>query len=236
MSAETSNSAWKPLYRIGGIAPLITAALYLTQLLLIIVSGVAYPTTPESWFALFQRSTFLGLIFLNALDVFSIAILGLMFLALFVALRQNNPSLMLVAAFFVFLGIAVFVSARAEMVTATISLSHQYAAATTEAQRSQLQAAGQAILSITRATPETIGFLFIAFGSLIISFVMRHSDAFGRGVAYIGILGFVLTVANDLSIVTNSSVAAILLPINGLIWLIWWLLISLKLLRIGRST
>jgi hypothetical protein len=211
-------------------------AFYLIQVLVIVISGVTYPSTPESWFALFQRSTFLGLMFLNALDVFSIAILGLMFLALYVALRQGNPSLLLVAAFFAFLGIAVFVSARAELVTAAISLSDQYAAATTEAQRSQLLAAWQAIGSITRATPETIGFLFIALGSLIISVMMRHSDAFGKGVAILGILGFILTVANDLSIVTNLSAAAILLPINGLIWLIWWGLVSFKLLRLGRST
>ncbi len=235
MNTDTSNSDWKALYRIGGIAPLITVAFYLTQLLVILLSRVTYPTTPESWFALFQRSLLLGLIFLNALDVFSIAFLGLMFLALYVALRKSNPSLMLVAAFFSFLGIAVFVSARAEMVNATISLSNQYADAISEAQRLQLQAAGQAIMSITRATPETIGFLFIAIAGLITSVVILHSGIFGKLTAIVGILASMVTFANDIFVVMAPSVTGVLLPINGLLWLIWWLLISAGLLKLSRG-
>ena len=68
--AETDFQNWKNLYLIGGIAPLITLTIYLIQLLVIIFSGVSYPTTPEGWFALFQNNTLLGLIFLNAFDVF----------------------------------------------------------------------------------------------------------------------------------------------------------------------
>ena len=235
MSTETSNSDWKPLYRAGGIAPLITVAFYLIQLLVILISGVTYPTTPESWFALFQRSTLLGLIFLNALDVFSIAILGLMFLALYVALRQSKPSLMLMAAFFAFLGIAVFVSARAELVAATISLSNQYQVATTVAQQSQLQAAGQAIMSITRATPETIGFLFMTVAGLITSMVILQSGIFVKLTAIVGILASIVTIANDIGIIVAPSAAGMLTYINGLLWLIWWLLISVGLLKLSSG-
>jgi hypothetical protein len=234
-NAETGISSWKSLYRIGGVAPLITLTIYLSQLLIIIVSGETYPTTPESWFALFQRSKPLGLIFLNALDVFSIAILGLMFLALYVALRSTNPSYMAVATFFAFLGVAVFVSARAEMVTATLSLSNQFAIATTEAQRSQILAAGHAVMALSRATPETLGFFFITIASLIISVVILQSGTFSKMIAYLGILGSVIVLANDISIVIAPSMATILMPLSGLVWLIWWILVGQKLLRLERK-
>lgn len=232
-SAVTSDAPWKSLYRIGGTAPLITIAFYLSQFL-ITFSGETYPSTAEGWFGLFLRNKLMGLFFLNALDIISIAILGLMYLALYVALRRINPSYMAVAAFFAFLGIAIFVSTRAAMVSGTLSLSDQYAAAITEAQRSLVLAAGLAIISLSRATPETIGFLFMAVASLIISVVFLQSEIFGNVMAYVGILAFVITLANDISIVTAPLVAPVLMPLNGFLWFIWWILVSRKLLQLAR--
>jgi hypothetical protein len=82
VAGDVADSNWKSLYRIGGVAPLIALAFYLTQML-VIAFGEAYPATIEDWFSLFQRSKVLGLLYLNALDVFSIAFLGTMFLALY---------------------------------------------------------------------------------------------------------------------------------------------------------
>jgi hypothetical protein len=185
---------------------------------------------------LFQRSKILGLFFLNALDIFSIAILGLMYLALYVALRRTNPSQMVIATFFAFLGVAVFISSRAAMVSATLSLSDQYATAATETQSFQSLAAGQAITSLSRATPETIGFLFMAIAGLVYSKVILQSENFSKVIGYLGILAFTFTLANDISLVVAPSAAAILMPINGLIWLIWWLLVGRTLLQFGQNT
>ncbi|MBN1136721.1 MAG: hypothetical protein JXM73_09045 [Anaerolineae bacterium] len=43
------------------------------------------------WFALFQHSKLLGLFTLNALDILSIALMGVMFLALYAALKHADP-------------------------------------------------------------------------------------------------------------------------------------------------
>jgi hypothetical protein len=228
------RAGWRGLYRAGGTAPLVASVFYLSQFL-IFFSGEAYPTTPQGWFDLFQRNRILGLFFLNALDIISVSLLGVMFLALYVALRRTYPSSMAIGAFFAFLGIAVFVSARANMVAATLSLSETYATVTTEAQRSQLVAAGWAIQAPGRATPETIGFLFIAVAGMIASTVMLRSGTFSRLAAYVGISAGMMTLANDVSVVVAPSVAAVLMPINGLLWLVWWLMMSRGLLRLGRS-
>lgn len=234
MNQRAESESWRNLYRVGGTAPLIALAFYLSQFLLLF-AGDIYPTTPQGWFELFQRNKLLGLFVLNALDIISIALLGTMFLALYVALRGINPSYMTIAIFFAFLGIAVFVSTRAQMVSATLSLSDQYAAATTEAQRARILAAGQAVQAPIRATHETIGFLFTVVAGLIVSMVMLRSDTFGKVTAYVGIVAGIFTFANDASIVIAPSLATILMPINGLLWLIWWLLISRGLFRLARS-
>ena len=233
--AKTEDPSWKGLYKAGAVAPLITISIYLIQLLVIIL-GEAYPTTIIDWFSLFQRNKILGLFYINAFDIFSIALLGIMFLALYIALRRYNESYMAIAVFLVFLGITVFVSARAELVPAFISLSNQYAAATTEAGRVQLLAAGQAINSLGRATPETTGFLFMAIAGLIISVVILQNGTFSKGTAYVGILGSGFTFANHLSLIIAPTIAAILMPISGLLWLIWWLLVSRGLFKLGRHT
>jgi hypothetical protein len=234
IAVEGSRAAWAGLYQAGGAAPLVAALLYLSQFL-ILLSGETYPATPQGWFALFQRSRILGLFFLNALDIISISLLGVMFVALYVALSRSSPSSMAIAAFFAFLGVAVFVSSRADMVSATRSLSEEYAAAITEAQRSQIVASRRAIHATSRATPETIGFLLIAVGSAITSAVILRSGVFSRVAGYLGLLAGAFTLANDLSIVAAPSLAAVLMPVNGLLWLVWWLMIGRGLLRLARG-
>jgi hypothetical protein len=236
-NAETANAKWKSLYRIGGAAPLITLACYLTEVLAIIfgeMAGEPYPSAASDWLALFQRNKVLGLLYLNALDVFSIAILGTMFLALYVALKRTSASYMAIAVFFAFIGIAAFVSSRADTVSASLSLSSQYAAATAEAQRAQILTAWQAVEAPVRATPQTIGFLLIALASSAISIVMLQSKRFGKASAYVGILAGVVTLADHIWIVVAPSTADALMPIDGLLWFVWWIMVSRRLFQLGR--
>jgi hypothetical protein len=235
---EAADAKWKRLYRLGALAPLVTLAFYMTEVLAIIfgeLAGEPYPIVASDWLPLFQRSKALGLLYLNALDVFSIAILGVMFLALYVALRRTNESYMAIAAFFAFIGIAAFVSSRADAVSASLTLSGQYAAATTEPQRVQILAAWQAAEAPVRATPQTIGFLFIAIAGLIISAIMSQGEVFGKVNAYVGILAGAVTLADHVCIVVAPSIAGILMPIDGLLWFVWWLLSSRGLFRLQRS-
>lgn len=97
----TAPSNWKSLYRMGGIAPLLTLAFYVSEYAFI--RWDAFPASTEAWYQFFQRSKLLGLFYLNSLDILSITLLGVMFLALYVALRDINPSAMSIAAFFSFL-------------------------------------------------------------------------------------------------------------------------------------
>jgi hypothetical protein len=236
--AEAADTKWQRLYRLGALAPLVTLAFYLTEVLAIVfgeLAGEPYPIAAGDWLSLFQRSKVLGLLYLNALDVFSIAILGVMFLALYAALRRANESYMAIAAFSAFVGIAVFVSSRADAVSASLTLSGQYAAAMTEPQRAQILAAWQAAEAPVRATPQAMGFLFIAVAGLITSAVMLQGKVFGKVTAYVGILASVVTLVDHVCIVVAPSIAGILMPIDGLLWFVWWLLSSRGLFRLQRG-
>jgi len=237
--AQIADPRWKALYRAGAAAPIVTIAIYLTQMFVIIFGemfGESYPITVNDWFSIFQRSRILALLYLNAFDVFSIALLGVMFFALYAALRRFDDSYAAIAAFFSLLGVAIFVSVRADMGATVLSLSDQYAAATTEAQMDQLLATGQVINSLGRATPDTVGFFFMAIGGLIFSAVMLRRGTFSKAAAYVGILGGVVTVVHRIGLFIVPSFASVLMPISGLLWLIWWILVSLGLLRLVRAS
>jgi hypothetical protein len=233
VDAENGDTTWKPLYKIGAVVPWVTLASYLIELV-VIVLGEAYPATMADWFSLLQRNKILGLLYLNALDTFSIALLGLMFVAVCVALRRANPSFATIAAFLAFLGIAVFVATRALMVSGLLNLTGQYAAAATEMERSQLLIAGEAIASPARATPQTTGFFFLAVATSIISLVDWRGDIFGKAAAYVGISAGFFTFIGDLFLIIAPSVAGLLMPVGMLLWPAWWILIGLALFRMGR--
>ena len=76
---------------------------------------------------------------------------------------------------------------------------------------------------------------------LIISVVILRSQSFGkvsvfcRAAGYVGIVGFVVALGNYTSWLIAPSIAAVLMPINGLLWLIWWLMMSVGLFRLAKD-
>jgi hypothetical protein len=232
------DSRWKTLYRAGAVAALVALALYCSQLL-ILIAGEPYPTTSEGWFALFQRSKLLGLWYLNALDIVSIALLGIMFLAIYVALRRIRPSWMLMALYFAVLGVMVFIVPRALTLT-VVPLSDLHAAATTEAERAAYVAAWEALSHVTTATPQTLGWLLMAVAGLIISLVVvrsgMQSRPFGKATGFVGIAGSVAAFGNYAGWIFAPALAAVLMPFNGLLWLAWWVMMSVGLFRLANAT
>jgi hypothetical protein len=46
----------------------------------------------------------------------------------------------------------------------------------------------------------------------------------------------VITLVSRLSLVFETSLPEMLLPVGGLIWLIWWVLVSRGLFRLARES
>lgn len=231
------SKTWRTLYRAGAVAPLLALAFYLVEFSLLIV-GEPYPANIEGWYALAQRSKVLALWYLNALDILSFALLGVMFLALYVALRRARPAWMLIAVYLALLGAAVFIVPRL-LHLSLLPLSDLHAEATTEAGKTHYLAAGEALSQVSSATPQTFGFLLMAAAGLIVSVVELRSSAerlpFGRAAAYVGIVGFVAALANFLARLLAPDVAAMIMPVNGLLWFAWWIMVSVGLFKLAKA-
>jgi hypothetical protein len=124
-----------------------------------------------------------------------------------------------------------------------ISLSNQFATATTDTQKTLLLAAGETILTSSNGTGANIAGLFLEGAALIISIIMLRSGIFGRSTSVMGILGHGLDFARIFinlvfvpitSLALVSTIGFILLAIGGPLQLIWYALIGRRLFQLGH--
>jgi len=234
-NVETADPAYNSLYKLGGVAAIIVAVLTLGE----VVGFTFYPQpgTVSGWFMLFQSNRLIGLLDFWGLEVPMYLMFILVFLALYVALRKANQSLMAIALTFALLGIGIFFATNNPFTM--LSLSNQYSAATTDAQRSTLLAAEQVVLANTNQRAVggfNMGLFLVSVAGLMISSVMLRSNSFNRPTAYLGILTFALSLADYLRQALTSSVIITLLVIlpNVLFLVIWFVLVGRRLYQLGR--
>jgi hypothetical protein len=244
-----SDSGWESLYQVGGVAALIAGIIFRRNLSAEVglFSSHESPVTVSDWFGLLQSERLLGLTYLNIFDLANYALVGLMFLALYALLRRGSQSCMAIAATLCFLGIAVYFASNTAF--SMLSLSDQYAAATTDVEKTRLLAAGEALLAINRFSapgshPGSGGYLsllLIAVAGMIVSVVMLRSEVFNRASAYVGILVSGLDLAYCVVFafvpaVDRELLAVATIPAAGLGYMIWHIMVGWRLIRLETET
>ncbi len=224
--AGTTEFAWKSLYRVGGAAALTVVVLYVIQIIVLVAWPP--PSTAIGYFTLFHKNALLGLLDLDLLSLADYALFVPMFLALYMALRRASPSFMAIATTLALVGIATYFASNTAF--EMLSLSNQYAAATTAAQKSLIEASGQAMLAIYQGTAFVVSYVLLAIAPLIISVVMLRSNTFGKVTASMGIVANVLALG---FFVPAIGVFLSLISVVGL--LIWYVLIALRLFQLAQN-
>ncbi len=221
---KKSESAWPWLYKLGSLAAIFSA-------LIIPISIIAYIAWPPAetvigHFEQFQNNWIVGLLGMDLLYLLANVILIPTWLALYVALRRANESLMAAALTLGLIGTVALIAARP--IVEMLALSQQYAAATTEAQQAIYLAAGEALLAIYHGTSFNIHYLLGTIALLIISFMMLNSQTFSKGTAYIGIAANIITLGYYLPIIgIYVSIFSVLF------YWIWYLLIARRLWQLS---
>lgn len=246
---QVDDVRWRLLLKLGGWAAFVAALLFRRNLaeefLLLRLSGIirsgpqAFPGNAADWFTLLRTYPLIGLTFLNLFDVVNYALVGLIFLGLCPALFRVSKSAMTLAMALTFVAVAVYFASNQAF--ALLSLSDQYTVATTDAQRSGLLAAGQALLAIHNSGANYgngpyVSFLFVNLAGLISAAVMLRSSVFGKFAAWMGILANLFGLSYYLTLVFAPSMSAIPLSASAPFLLIWYLVVGRKLLRLGSAS
>jgi hypothetical protein len=179
---KQNESQWKSLYLIGSVCSLFMVLIILSQFVVFMAAPPPLEGTAADWFALFQQNKIIGLLAFELLMVVY-AILSIpLALALFIALRKTDWSLAALYLALTLIGAMCFVAARPgfEM----LSLSGQYAAATTEAQKSVFLAAGETLVAVFNGTAFQVSYFLGSINGLILSIAMLKSSLFSKTTAY----------------------------------------------------
>lgn len=180
-----AHNEWHGLYRAAGISAAAMVAITLAQFVVFATVPLPLEGTARDWFALFEQNAWQGLLGFEGLLVIYALLSVVVSLGLCAALMPASRSLAIL-----FLGLSVisgmaFVAARP--VLEMHSLSSQYAAATTEAQRAALLAAGEAMVAVFHGTAFQVSYVLGSITGLLIAAAMLRSGLFSRTTAYLRI-------------------------------------------------
>jgi hypothetical protein len=217
---------WKWLYRIGGAAAVFSVVIIPIQLIVFIAWG--QPETALGWFTLFQNSELGGLLAFESLFVVN-AVFGIATtLALYVALRRINESLMAIALALGLVEAVTLILARPAL--EMLHLSEGYAAATTEAQRDLFLAAGETMMAAFDGTTFHVSYNIFSVYFLIVALVMLRSDVFGRATACTGVAAAILNWGLYVPGIGLFLSALSVVPLAA-----WNVLVARRLFRLGGA-
>lgn len=213
----------------GGLAAIIVLLIFPAQLS---VFALAWPPpeTAQAYFDLLNEDRLVGLLSLDLLLMVDWVVLLVLWGGLFAALSPRAPKTMFVALALVLVStVAYFVS---NTIFEMASLSAQYSAAATSAERATILAAGEVALSTFEGPWFTASYVLSGAAVTLASILMWRETRFGRlvggiGVAY-GVLQFLPPNAGTLGMAMSLASLPLMLA--------WLGMIASKLLRKRRTS
>lgn len=236
---QAKPSGRQTIYLVGAAAALLVVLTALSEILITFLpGGYATADTVTGWFALLQANPFLGLRNLGLLNIIMTALGIPMMLAIFWAHRTQSPSSASLAMICSLIGVAVFYATNRAFPMYELSL--RYAAAADSLQRSMLEAAGQAMLSVGQShTPGTfLAFFFSEVGGILMGVVMLRGGLFNRAAALTGLIGYSFLLIYEVLasfLPATHNPALIIAMIGGLANTAWYILVAVRLFKLGQN-
>jgi hypothetical protein len=220
------------LCRIGGIAAFLLIVYSLATIVQMVVLG-GQPASAAQAFDLLQHHRAVGLLRLDLPTVAVLPLYYLLFLGLYAALRRTNRAQALLSTVLVFAGLTLVLATPTAL--SLIPLSDKYAAATSDALRTQLLAAGEAIMAtdIWHGTGAILGGVLLQCGAVLISVVMLRGGVFGKATAWLGIVMHGLDLAHIISGQFMPVSGVVLMAIAGPLYPIWLFMVGRRLIQLA---
>jgi hypothetical protein len=233
-SFQTIKSDWSRIFFLSGAAAVILLLYSLATMVLLIAIG-GQPESAEEGFRMLQENRLAGLLRLDVLTILILPLYYLLYAAFYGALREKHPG-------FIFLAV-VLGSAGVTLVLATPSafswlvLSDKFAAATSEAEKNMLLAAGEAILAsdLWHGSGALLGGLLGQTAMFIVALLMLRSNVFSRATTWIGVITHGLDLLHILVAFLLPAVGAGLMFVAGPLYLVWFPLLARDFFRLGRA-
>ena len=234
-SSENILPDGSKLYKASAIAALTQLGVVLVYFVVIATLG-GKPNTIEEHLMILQTNQLVG--FLRG-DIFNLMIVALylgLFPGIYLALRRVNPVGAAFSSLLILIAVILCFASNSDF--SMLHLSNQYASAATEAQRSQIMAAGEAILAadMWNSSGAYVSGVFLQGAGVLISVIMLRSKDFSKVTAIAGLLGNGIDLLQHILHPFQPSISAVVLRAAGPFYLVWFPMLARDFLRLAQST
>ena len=246
MATPKTGSSKRAVYVLGGVACLVAAIVFRRWLnaeyLLLHGAGVlrfgpeTQPATAAQWLELLHSDPLVGVLLLNAFDLVNYALVGVIFVGLFAALRDAAWRTMQISLSLALAGVAFFFLSNHAF--ALLSLSRDYFGATSDVDRVGFLSAAQAL--VTTSNPMVFGtgvfwaLVAVSSAGLVASIGMLRTAVFPKVAGYFGLIANILGLCYFFTVAFDPPLTFIPLSGSAPFLLVWYLLMGIKLLRLAR--
>lgn len=234
MISRTIDPAWQSVCKVVGIAAWLQLGTTLVIILAASLLGIK-PSSAVDYFTMYQENRFLGILQDDFTSIFVIGLYIFTFYGLYGALKAVQPAWITFATIIGYVSITVCFATHSGL--SMLHLSDQYMAASTEAQKAQLLAAGEAVIAsdMWNSTGALAAGILMQGAGFILSLIMLRSNGFKKITAYAGILANGLDLAQHIITGILPGLGEILLITAGPFYLVWFPLLGIDFFRLGRN-
>jgi len=228
------KGGWAGLCRLGGVTALLQLACSVVTMAVILSLG-GEPTTAGEAYDLLTNDRLTGLLRLDFASMLSMALFYVTFFGLYAALRHRNAAYATLATALAFVGLTLWLSVHSAF--SMVHLADRYAAATSEAERTILLAAGEGVLAsnMWHSSAAVIAGIFVLGAAVLISVVMLGSGRFSRWTAWTGIVAWSVDLTRvAINVFVPGSPGDVLMAVAGPLYPVWFVLLGRDLLRASR--
>jgi len=234
LSAEESSHHPLWLYRFAALAALIQIVCVFVMVGVVSALG-REPATAEEYYTLLREDRVTALLRMDFMSLINVSRFTITSFAIFTVLRKHIATYAALATALIYLGVALGLSTHSA--ASMLYLSEQYELATTELQQQVILTAGEAVIASDwwKSTGGFFAGIFLQGGMAFMSVLMLRSNRFRKVTAYAGLLSNGLDFSHVVVGLVLPSLAGTLIAIGGLFYLIWYPLLLLDFIRLGRG-
>lgn len=225
LKLSTFSANWKPLYRIATKLAIVMLLLIPLHIIIFVVSPP--PATVEGFYQLYNNNWILGLMSLDLLYIINNIIIVIIYLAIFILLVKENPTVCLIALVLGLIGIACYFPSNPAFEMLSLSAKYFQASAS---QQGYYISAGETLIAGYTGTSFDVYYILNSITLLMFSSVIIKSPQFNKTIGIWGLISGAL-----MSIPSSAGRIGMIFSLLSLIpWVIFIILIIFKFRMLYR--